>query len=162
MSFRISVVATDRGVPSRSTSLNLLISVDTSLPSTSVVARSLGAESSDAMTNIYLIVFITFGVAISFVILVVAICFMSPLARRRACCCCGATRDRANGTRLKGDGGCTLGGSVPGGVTVGDGSVVTFGNGAEYVPTAGSTTYTLEKGSPIQYTQLEGVSICMI
>ncbi len=160
MKTRLSVYAIDSGSPPRSSTLELLITIDPSLPPTSTLASLNGGDpsgdaSNDALTNIYLIIFITFGVAISFVILVVAICFMSRGQRGRRPCC-GPTVGRVKGTQVKANGDVmdyyapgTMAGVIENGVTFSNG-------GGDYMTTAGSTSYTMEKGSPVQYTQSEG------
>ncbi|VDD78605.1 unnamed protein product [Mesocestoides corti] len=148
MKIRLSIQATDSGLPPRSSTLNLLVSLDPSLAPTSTLASMDGSappsgqnDYPDSLTNIYLIIVITFGVSIAFAILVVAICFMSR-GQHWQNCCRGSVGTKEHETKS----GNSIGFYTKGDSQLPDHSnTMTFSNGDDYLTTTGTTSYGLEK-----------------
>nr|CDS23608.1 protocadherin 1 [Echinococcus granulosus] len=153
MRFRLQIQATDGGIPPRSSTFSLIVYLDPSLPPTSalgymgdsVFSGQMG-ESREALTNIYLIIIIAFGVSIAFVVLVVAIFLMSKGYRLRYCCPFPAHVKGAQMNTVEAVSFYTPGSSqLPTHSTP-----MGFANGADYMTNAESASYALEKGSPLQ------------
>ncbi|VDM32944.1 unnamed protein product [Hydatigera taeniaeformis] len=153
MRYPLQVHATDGGTPPRSSTFNLIIYLDPTLPPTSApsfmsdsLMGSQASESSAALNNIYLIIIIAFGVSIAFVVLVVAICLMSKGHRLRFCCPAATHVKAAQMNTVDAVSFYTPGSShLPACSTP-----MVFTNGADYITTVGSASYALEKGSPLQ------------
>ena len=155
--YRLKIHATDGGIPPRSSTLNLVICLDPALPPTSSLTfngdSAHGEQSSgaEALSNIYLIIIIAFGVSVAFIVLMVAICLMSKGHRLRRCCQPPAPNKASQ--MSVGDG---VSFYTPGGSHLPGHSSPLFADGADYRTNTGSASYALEKGSPLQCPQSEG------
>ncbi|KAL5111499.1 Protocadherin-1 [Taenia crassiceps] len=153
MRHHLQIHATDGGTPPRSSTFNLLIYLDPTLPPTSAhgfmgdsVLGGQSGESPEALTNIYLIIIIAFGVSIAFVVLIVAICLMSKGHRLHFCCPTSAHAKTSQMSTVD-----AVSFYTPGSSQLPDHSTpMGFTNSADYMTTAGSASYALEKGSPLQ------------
>ncbi|VDK40611.1 unnamed protein product [Taenia asiatica] len=153
MRYRLQIQATDGGTPPRSSTFSLIIYLDPNLPPTSTLGfmgdsghGGQSGESPEALTNIYLIIIIAFGVSIAFIVLIVAICLMSKGHRMRFCCPASAHSKAAQMNTVD-----AVSFYTPGSSQLPDHSTsMGFTNGADYMTTAGSASYALEKGSPLQ------------
>lgn len=117
-------------------------------------ANADATDGSDMLNNIYLIIIIAFGVSIAFVVLVIAIYFMSKGRRSRACC--SASSARAKSSHLNPANGLTF--HTAGSSQIRDqSSPMGFTNTQDYITNVGSVSYVLEKSSPLQCPPTEGM-----
>ena len=154
--YHLKIHATDCGIPPHSTTFNLVICLDPTLPPTSLtftggLSNGGQSDSAEALSNIYLIIIIAFGVSVAFIVLMVAICLMSKGHRLRRCCPPPAPTKATQISSVDAVSFCT-----PGSSQLPDHSSPMFTNGADFMTNAGSASYALEKGSPLQCTQSEG------
>ncbi|VDO05335.1 unnamed protein product [Rodentolepis nana] len=154
-SHHLKVQATDGGSPPLSSTLSLQIVLDPTLPATSPGDSSGHDEGGDVLNNIYLIVIITFAVSIAFVILVIAIYFMSKDRRSKGYCCFASSSARNKARQLNVTNGLNY--HMAGSNQIPDHSTpIGFTNASDYMTNLGSASYVLEKDSPLQCPPSEG------
>lgn len=184
MKVNITLCTKDNGTPPKSSTLDIILIIDPSLQPTSKSALNRGfleQNESDRLTNIYLIIFITFGVSISFIILVLAICCMAKSSNcgggggggESKCLHCTFWKSASSSTSSSGSSSATSNHKVDLKVISGDANgdfynhqanlgrmpdrcaTMTFSN-EDY--TIGSNSFTLDKNSPARLSNQKGTS----